>query len=293
LFVDRARLVQPGLAADAPERAAVAEICRLADGLPLAVELAAAHARTLPIPAIRDGVADRLRFLAAREPADAPPHPSLAASLDRSADLVGPAAGHALAALSVVDGRFPLEVALAVTAGDREALETLVDHSLVQFEARDGRYLLLDTVRAYAGAALAASGGADETRRRLLDWALAFARDVRDGLERADPEALRRADSCDAAVTSALAGRLPRVGLPTPRRRPTSPSPGRYADGAQKVSVRSSGSRPSSTRCRRRCAGRTPSSPPMPGTWSRGLPSLRSRRRRQPSPVTTAAGHGR
>jgi predicted ATPase len=204
LFVDRARLVQPGLATDAPDRAAVVEICRLADGLPLAVELAAAHARALPIPAICDGMADRLRFLAARDPGDARPHRSLAASLDRSAELVGPAARRALAALSVVGGRFPLDVALAVTGADRESVETLVEHSLVQFDAADGRYLLLDTVRAYAGAALSASGAADEVQGRLLDWAVGFARDVRAGLERADPEALHRADACVAAVTSAL-----------------------------------------------------------------------------------------
>jgi predicted ATPase len=89
LFVDRARLVAPGL--DEPENVVVAEICRLADGLPLAVELAAARARAraLSIPAIRDGMADRLRFLAARDGRPGAPHRSLVASLDRSAELVG------------------------------------------------------------------------------------------------------------------------------------------------------------------------------------------------------------
>jgi hypothetical protein len=148
LFVARARLVQPGLGR--PDEVVVGEICRLADGLPLAVELAAAHARTLPVPAIRDGMADRLRFLAVHDPDGAAPL-SLAASLDRSAELVGDAALQALGALSVVDGRFPLEVAVALT-GAREQVETLVDHSLVMFDAADGRYLLLDTVRAYAAA---------------------------------------------------------------------------------------------------------------------------------------------
>ena len=91
LFVDRARLVQPGLGE--PERGTVAEICRLADGLPLAVELAAARARALSVPAIRDGMADRLRFLATRDPRAASPYRSLRASLDRSAELAGAAAG--------------------------------------------------------------------------------------------------------------------------------------------------------------------------------------------------------
>jgi predicted ATPase len=204
LFVDRARLVQPRLGE--PERGAVAEICRLADGLPLAVELAAARARALSVPAIRDGMADRLRFLTARDPQTAAPYRSLRTSLDRSIELAGGAARRALAALSVVDGRFPLDVALALTGGDRDAVETLVEHSLVQFDAADRRYLLLDTVRDYAAADLVAVGATAQAHGRLLDWAVAFAAEIRAGLERADPEALRRADACDAAVTSALQG---------------------------------------------------------------------------------------
>ncbi len=201
LFTDRARRVQPQLvAADAVAR----EICALADGLPLAVELAAAHARALPLVDIRDGMADRMRFLAARDPAGLPRHRSVASSLDWSAELVGEPARAALAALSVVDGRFPTEVALALT-DDRAALETLVDHSLVQFAAAEGRYLLLDTVREYAGRLLAASGAGEAAHRRLLDWAVRFAREVRDGLERAAPDVLRRVDAADAAITSALA----------------------------------------------------------------------------------------
>ena len=64
--------------------------CRLADGLPLAIELAAAHARTLPLSGIRDGMADRMAFLAARRPGGLPRHGSVAASLDWSAELVPP-----------------------------------------------------------------------------------------------------------------------------------------------------------------------------------------------------------
>jgi predicted ATPase/DNA-binding CsgD family transcriptional regulator len=205
LLLDRARRVQPDLPSDAATETVAREICLLADGLPLAVELAAAHARALPLADIRDGMADRMRFLAARDPAGLPRHSSLASSLDWSADLVGESARQALAALSVVDGRFPPEVALAVTGGDRSALETLVDHSLVQFDAIEGRYLLLDTVHEYAARLLAASGAGEKAHQRLLDWAVAFARDVRDGLERAQPDVLRRVDATDAAVASALA----------------------------------------------------------------------------------------
>ena len=200
LFYDRARRIQPRLA-DAD--AVADEICALADGLPLAVELAAAHARALPLVDIRDGMADRMRFLAARDPAGLPRHRSVASSLDWSAELVGEPARRALAALSVVDGRFPTEVALALA--ERPALEALVDHSLVQFDAAEGRYLLLETIREYAGRLLAASGGGTAAHRRLLDWAVGFAKEVRDGLERAAPDVLRRVDAADAAIASALA----------------------------------------------------------------------------------------
>ena len=200
LFYDRARRIQPRLA-DAD--AVAGEICALADGLPLAVELAAAHARGLPLVDIRNGMADRMRFLAARDPAGVPRHRSVASSLDWSAELIGEPARVALAALSVVDGRFPTEVALALT--DRAALETLVDYSLVQFDVVEGRYLLLDTIREYAGRLLAASGEGTAAHRRLLDWAVGFAREVRDGLERAAPDVLRRVDAADAAIASALA----------------------------------------------------------------------------------------
>lgn len=200
LFYDRARRVQPRLS-DAD--AVAGEICALADGLPLAVELAAAHARALPLVDIRDGMADRMRFLAARDPTGLPRHRSVASSLDWSAELVGEPARAALAALSVVDGRFPTEVALALT--ERSALETLVDHSLVQFDAAEGRYLLLSTIREYAGRLLAASGEGAAAHRRLLEWAVGFAKEVRDGLERAAPDVLRRVDAADAAIASALA----------------------------------------------------------------------------------------
>jgi len=202
LFYDRARRIQPRLA-DADAGSVAGEICALADGLPLAVELAAAHARGLPLVDIRNGMADRMRFLAARDPAGVPRHRSVASSLDWSAELVGEPARVALAALSVVDGRFPTEVALALT--DRAALETLVDYSLVQFDVVEGRYLLLDTIREYAGRLLAASGEGTAAHRRLLDWAVGFAREVRDGLERAAPDVLRRVDAADAAIASALA----------------------------------------------------------------------------------------
>ncbi|TCK23018.1 helix-turn-helix transcriptional regulator [Pseudonocardia endophytica] len=202
LFLERARRVQPSLPDDGPTRATAVAISEMADGLPLAIELAAAHARSLPLDGIRDGMADRLRFLRARNGTTAGRHSSLLSSLDWSAELVGAPARSALCALALLDGRFELDAALAAT-GDREALEALVDHCLVRFDAADGRYLLLDTVRAYG------LDGLDDAGRRhaldgLLAWAARLAGDVRAGLERADPDALRRVDRADAALCSVL-----------------------------------------------------------------------------------------
>jgi predicted ATPase/DNA-binding CsgD family transcriptional regulator len=204
LLLDRARGVQPELPDGPGTNRIAAEICRMVDGLPLAIELAAAHARTLPLVGIRDGMADRMAFLATRRRGGLRRHDSLVASLDWSAELVGARARAALAALSIVDGRFPLEVAVAVTGGDRDVVETLVDHSLVQFDVAEGRYVLLETVREYAAVLLARSHQADLVHGRLLDWTAAFAHDLRGGLERADADALHRVAHADAAVLTAL-----------------------------------------------------------------------------------------
>ncbi|MFC5948032.1 LuxR C-terminal-related transcriptional regulator [Pseudonocardia lutea] len=211
LLLDRARRVQPGLPAGPGTEAVAVEICTLADGLPLAIELAAAHARALPLEGIRDGMADRIGFLARPDAAGVGRHRSLAVSLDWSVGLVGDRARSALRALSVLEGRFPLAAATAVA--DRAALEELVDHSLVRFDPVDGRYRLLDTVREYA-AAHRRPGEADAARRRLLGWAGTFAREVRDGLEHGDQTAVRRVDLADAALRCALEGALEPAGDP-------------------------------------------------------------------------------
>jgi predicted ATPase/DNA-binding CsgD family transcriptional regulator len=203
LFLDRARRVQPALPEGSETDTVVAEICRLVDGLPLAIELAAAHARSLPLRDIRDGMTDRLNLLVARAPGARSRHASLVSSLDWSVDLVGEAARQALIALSVVEGRFPLEVATAITGGAREAVQTLVDHSLVQFDPADGMYRLLDTVREYTNRS-AQPREVEAAHTRLLAWVTDFAVKVRVGLEHAEPDALHRASCADGAVASAL-----------------------------------------------------------------------------------------
>ena len=131
LFLERARGVQPGLVETARTRESVLAICRLADGLPLAIELAAAHTRGLSLDEVRAGMADQLRFLGPGEVGALPQHQSLQASISWSVHLVSSQARRVLHALSVFDGRFTLGAARAVAAEDggaAAALETLVDH---------------------------------------------------------------------------------------------------------------------------------------------------------------------
>ncbi len=207
LFLDRARRVQPELADDELALDAVMEICRITDGLPLAIELAAAHARSLSLDEIRDGVAGWLDPQSP-DPATLPQHRSLAACMGWSIALISGDARRALAALSVLGGRFTLDAALAVVGADdgtgRRLIEILVDHSLVQFDARDGRYLQLDFIRAYAARELAADPDVEQVRARLLHWASEMARSVRDPLTRADPLALTQVVRDEAGLQSAL-----------------------------------------------------------------------------------------
>lgn len=202
LFLARARDVHP---APVDDRDAARAVCRSVDRLPLAVELTASHARGLSPAAIHAGTADRLGFPAsAGSVAGRPPRRgSVAASISRSLSLVGAPARSALACLSVVEGRFTLDVALAVIGpepGGWRLLETLVDHSLVRFDPADGRYLLLDTVRDRAGAELVAGQGVERVHDRLARWLGGRAATARAGVERADPEVLASLDADEAAV---------------------------------------------------------------------------------------------
>ena len=166
LFLDRARQVQPDLAVD---DGIIRTICELADGLPLAIELAAAHARALPLADIHSGMANRLGFLTGLASVGEPRHRSLEASIGWSYQLLDSTARGALRALSVFPGRFTLDAAVAVIGRlGRELVEQLVDHSLVLFSPRDERYVLLDTIREFAARECSASGEAEVTGRRVL-----------------------------------------------------------------------------------------------------------------------------
>jgi predicted ATPase/DNA-binding XRE family transcriptional regulator len=190
LFAERARLVRADFAVTAANAAAVQEVCRHLDGIPLALELAAARVRVLPVEQIAARLDDRFRLLTGGGRTALPRHQTLKALVDWSHDLLADAERSLLRRLAVFSGGWALDAAEAVCAGDPlerhavlDVLTALVDRSLVQAEAQEGdeRYRLLETVRQYAGEKLLAAGEAATVRVRHRDWYLALA-------ERAAPE---------------------------------------------------------------------------------------------------------
>jgi predicted ATPase/DNA-binding SARP family transcriptional activator len=178
LFLDRASAARGGAPAEAGLVAAAGRICRRLDGLPLAIELAAARMGTLSATDIEAHLPDLFRFLAYRRPAGDPRHQALQAAMDWSYELLSPEERGMLRELSVFAGSFGLaQVADVCADGEQTAalgvIDRLASKSLVTAEiAGDGtRYRLLETVRQYAADRLAAAGGTAAARQR---HALAF-----------------------------------------------------------------------------------------------------------------------
>jgi predicted ATPase/DNA-binding SARP family transcriptional activator len=191
LFCERAAAVRPAFALDERNAADVARICRLLDGLPLALELAAATAAALSPASIADLLSDRLRLIGG-EGGRGDRHAGLRATIGWSYGLLSAEEALFLDRLSVFAGPFAAEVAVEVagaglTGDGLELLLRLVGHSLVAVQGID-RFRLLDTVRAFAAERLAARG-ADEQRalrERHARWYLAFAREADAGIRGAD-----------------------------------------------------------------------------------------------------------
>ena len=167
LFLDRGSAARGGTAGGVAPVAVAERICRKLDGLPLAIELAAARLGTLSAAEIEAHLADRFRFLAYQRPVADPRHQALRAAMDWSYDLLSAQERGALGELSVFAGSFGLAQAAEVCGGEDElaaleVIDRLAGKSLVAAEpAEDGtRYRLLDTVRYYAAGRLA------ETDRR-------------------------------------------------------------------------------------------------------------------------------
>ena len=172
LFLDRGSAARGGIGAPVAPVAVAERICRKLDGLPLAIELAAARLATLSAEEIEARLTDRFRFLAYRRPAADPRHQALRAAMDWSYQLLSAQERRVLGELSVFAGTFGLEQVAQVCGGDQlsalEVIDRLVGKSLVAAEpAEDGtRYRLLETVRQYAADRLGEVGGTEAVRQR-------------------------------------------------------------------------------------------------------------------------------
>jgi len=197
LFVERAAGVAAGFALDAVNGAAVARICHRLDGLPLALELAAARVDALSPDALADRLDDRFRLLRAGSRSAPTRQQTLEATLDWSHDLLSQPERILLRRLAIFAGGFDLDAAEQVCAGDAidaadvaHLLARLVERSLVASEDRAGarRYRLLETIRAYATAMLAASGERPAVAGRHADWLLTLVERQDGRLSRLEPE---------------------------------------------------------------------------------------------------------
>jgi predicted ATPase len=184
LFVDRARLARTDFSVTDDNAATVGEICRRLDGMPLAIELAAARVRALSLAEILDGLHDRFRLLTGGARTAVRRQQTLRASVDWSHALLTEPERVLFRWLAVFLGGFDLDAAQAVAgAGALERyqvldqLTLLVDKSLVVAEHTGGatRYRLLETVRQYALDKLDESGEADAVRVRHRDHYTALA----------------------------------------------------------------------------------------------------------------------
>jgi predicted ATPase len=186
LFIDRARAAQPAFRLTAANAFPVAEICQQLDGIPLAIELAAARVGALSVEKISSRLNDRFRLLTNGDKTAMPRQQTLRASIDWSYDLLADDERILLQRLSVFAGGCTLEAAEAVGAGGcidepavLELLIRLVEKSLVAVDAGGERYRLLQTVRQYAQERLNESGAEQEVRTRHLHCYLALAEQAR------------------------------------------------------------------------------------------------------------------
>lgn len=179
LFVHSAQRIQPGFALDAATRPAVARICRLVDGMPLAVELAAAWLQVLSPQEIAEEIERSLDFLTASLRNLPPRHRSIRAVFESSWERLDPAQARVLSRLSIFRGRFTREAAQAVADAPLPVLLALAGKSLLH-RLPDGRFYIHELLRQYAGEKLDATP--DERDRTHRAYVTYYAQTLR-GLE--------------------------------------------------------------------------------------------------------------
>jgi predicted ATPase/DNA-binding SARP family transcriptional activator len=207
LFADRAAAVRADFAVHAGNLAAVLRICTALDGLPLAIELAAARLRSLPVSEVAGRLDDRFRLLSRGDRTAAPRHRTLRAVVEWSWGLLDPSERWLAQRLTVFAGGATVPAVASVCgldpAGAADLLASLVDKSLL--EPAGERYRMLDTVRAYGAERLAESGAEDALRRAHASYFLALALEAGPWLRRAEQvEWLARLSAEQANLQAAL-----------------------------------------------------------------------------------------
>jgi len=175
LFAERAQRVDPEFVIDGDNRAAVEEICRRLDGVPLAIELAAARVDSMAPADVAARLDDRFRLLSSGRRRSVDRHQTLRATLEWSHQLLDEPEQVLLRRLGVFAGGFTADSA-RVVCGDDLALASLVRKSLVQYEREPapGRYRLLETVRVFALEQLAEADEALTIGRAHAEWVASF-----------------------------------------------------------------------------------------------------------------------
>ena len=205
LFVSRARAAHPGFAVDRTNADDVAAICVRLDGLPLAIELAAARMNSFT-PRVLLARLEAILPVLVDGPRDAPErHRSLRATLEWSYALLDEAEARLFRALSVFHGTFTREAREAVCAGDPRTLEQLVEHHLVRRDEGDDRFAMLETIRECGVEKLLEHGEHTVARRRHAEFFVELA-------ERAEPalrgptqlECLSELDALQANIWAAF-----------------------------------------------------------------------------------------
>jgi len=219
LFVERASSATPTFGLNDSNAKAVAMLCRNLDGLPLAIELAAARTKVLAVGQISSRLAEDFRLLKSTSRTADPRQQTLAATLEWSHDLLDETERALFRRLSIFTGGFTLEAAEVVCAGEGlekddvlDLLTSLVDKSLVWVAEHGGaeaRYRLLETVRQYGWEKLLESEETDEVGARHALFYLLLAEEVEPGITSADrPKWLKRLEKDHDNLRAALARSL-------------------------------------------------------------------------------------
>jgi predicted ATPase/class 3 adenylate cyclase len=197
LFADRARAVRPEFELDASRLPVVAEICRRLDGVPLAIELAAARVAALGVADIARRLDQRFRLLTGGRRTALERHQTLRAAVDWSYDLLDQTQARAFNRLAVFAGGLTLEAAEAVLSGDGiesddvvDVVSDLVARSMVVADESEPttRYRLDETMRQYAREHLDATGESDTVRRRHGDYYVGLAEMAAEGVKGRDEQ---------------------------------------------------------------------------------------------------------